>query len=113
MANPYANAYNNQYQAGQPAQGSQPNYMGLGIGTGGNSGTWRDVGLNMYNQARQSAQAANKPATTTGTPLGNVQNSVNAARNSVKPPPAFGTESGPGILESWFNQRATGTDPAF
>jgi hypothetical protein len=25
----------------------------------------------------------------------------------------YGTESGPGILESWFNQRAAGTDPAF
>lgn len=25
----------------------------------------------------------------------------------------MGTQSGPGILESWFNQRATGTDPAF
>jgi hypothetical protein len=25
----------------------------------------------------------------------------------------MGTESGPGILENWFNQRATGTDPAF
>lgn len=25
----------------------------------------------------------------------------------------YGTESGPGILENWFNQRATGTDPAF
>lgn len=27
--------------------------------------------------------------------------------------PSFGTESGPGILEQWFNQRATGSDPAF
>lgn len=25
----------------------------------------------------------------------------------------YGTESGPGILESWFKQRAEGTDPAF
>lgn len=29
------------------------------------------------------------------------------------PPPERGSESGPGILESWFNQRASGTDPAF
>lgn len=32
-------------------------------------------------------------------------------------PPAggspYGSQSGPGILESWFNQRASGTDPAF
>lgn len=27
--------------------------------------------------------------------------------------PTPGTHSGPGILENWFNQRATGTDPAF
>lgn len=27
-------------------------------------------------------------------------------------PPAYGSESGPGILENWFNQRATGTDLA-
>lgn len=25
----------------------------------------------------------------------------------------YGSQSGPGILESWFNQRAQGTDPAF
>lgn len=27
--------------------------------------------------------------------------------------PAGGTQSGPGILENWFNQRANGTDPAY
>lgn len=27
--------------------------------------------------------------------------------------PTKGTESGPGILENWFNQRATGTDPGW
>lgn len=27
--------------------------------------------------------------------------------------PDFGSESGPGILEQWFNMRANGTDPAF
>lgn len=31
----------------------------------------------------------------------------------AKKHPAQGTESGPGILQSWFDQRATGTDPAF
>lgn len=29
------------------------------------------------------------------------------------PPSPTGTESGPGILEDWFNQRASGTDPAY
>lgn len=28
-------------------------------------------------------------------------------------PSTTGSESGPGILESWFNQRAAGTDPAY
>lgn len=47
-----------------------------------------------------------------------------AAGSKAKQPPAapatpqatanpYGSESGPGILESWFNQRATGTDPAY
>lgn len=32
----------------------------------------------------------------------------------LPPPPAqYGSQSGPGILESWFNQRANGTDPAY
>jgi hypothetical protein len=29
------------------------------------------------------------------------------------PPSPYGTESGPGILEQWFNQRAGGTDPGW
>jgi len=29
------------------------------------------------------------------------------------PPSPYGTESGPGILEQWFNQRANGTDPGW
>lgn len=29
------------------------------------------------------------------------------------PPGPYGSESGPGILESWFNQRSAGTDPAY
>ena len=36
-------------------------------------------------------------------------------RMGQKPPPPdpYGSQSGPGILEQWFNQRAAGTDPAF
>lgn len=41
----------------------------------------------------------------------NVGNTVNAARTAAANP--YGSQSGPGILESWFNQRANGTDPAF
>lgn len=28
-------------------------------------------------------------------------------------PPAYGSQSGPGILQQWFNQRASGTDPGW
>lgn len=30
-----------------------------------------------------------------------------------RPVPEYGTQSGPGILEQWFNMRASGTDPAY
>jgi hypothetical protein len=39
--------------------------------------------------------------------------------DAPSPPPAqpqgdvYGTQSGPGILEQWFNQRANGTDPGY
>jgi len=32
---------------------------------------------------------------------------------SMPAPPTGGSQSGPGILESWFKQRAEGTDPAY
>lgn len=40
-------------------------------------------------------------------------NSIPPVYTPEKATSPFGSESGPGILESWFNQRATGTDPAF
>ncbi len=44
-----------------------------------------------------------------GTPAG-----AGAAPGAAPPAGnAFGSQSGPGILESWFNQRATGADPAY
>lgn len=46
----------------------------------------------------------------TGAPGGQTKNQMTGLR---PPAPAFGSQSGPGILENWFNQRATGTDPAF
>lgn len=46
-----------------------------------------------------------------GKPVQNAMGMVkNAKQGSMSP---YGTESGPGILEQWFNERATGTDPAF
>lgn len=45
-----------------------------------------------------------------------VNPSPNSTRNGAPgapPPNPYGSQSGPGILESWFNQRANGTDPAY
>lgn len=39
--------------------------------------------------------------------------SAGAALTAPPPPAAGGSQSGPGILENWFNQRANGTDPGW
>lgn len=39
--------------------------------------------------------------------------SVTAPTDPISSAPPTGTESGPGILESWFQKRASGTDPAY
>ena len=41
------------------------------------------------------------------------QNKAPPASPAAPPTSGGGSESGPGILEQWFNQRASGTDPAF
>ena len=42
-----------------------------------------------------------------------VKNTVNSVATKANAPSPYGSQSGPGILESWFNQRASGTDPAY
>ena len=54
----------------------------------------------------------------TAGPTGSYKRANRTTRHDFKTGPApdtspYGTESGPGILESWFNQRANGTDPAY
>lgn len=75
---------------GKPQSG--PSYMapGLGSNTGGFSGNMYTI----YPQQQKSAApaASSGGGSTTG---------------------AYGSQSGPGILEQWFNMRANGTDPAF
>lgn len=39
--------------------------------------------------------------------------STGATGTGSSPAPTYGTESGPGILGQWFNERATGTDPGY
>lgn len=39
--------------------------------------------------------------------------SAYATPKSTAPAPSYGYASGPGILESWFKQRASGTDPGW
>lgn len=90
---------------GQPDQG-QPGYQ-LDRGfrpsppatpATGSGGTWGTLG-NAFNTA--------------GSAVGKAINSANNTVQQQNAPPATGTQSGPGILEQWFNQRANGTDPAY
>lgn len=41
-----------------------------------------------------------------------VNNAISSVQQQNAPQPS-GTQSGPGILEQWFNERANGTDPAY
>lgn len=77
-----------------------------GTGPGVTGGGWG------FSPANVIAGGAKTAATAAGNPLG----SGPAPAAPQAPPGAqnpYGSQSGPGILESWFNQRATGTDPAF
>lgn len=70
-----------------------------------------------------SMYPAYKPAPRTGTgtapiPGGGHGNPVpssaaNSSQRQYEQGPTYGSESGPGILESRYNQRANGTDPAY
>lgn len=75
---------------GKPQSGPSHMAPGLGSNTGGFSGKMYTI----YPQQQKSAA----PAAPSG------------GGSSTGP---YGSQSGPGILESWFNQRANGTDPAF
>lgn len=102
---------------GKPQSG--PSYVapGLGSNTGGFTGK-------MYTMSPLSPKTAG-PAPGMGKggmgkagQAGMAPDPGKGSAYATKPAAApaaspYGSESGPGILESWFNQRATGTDPAF
>lgn len=66
-----------------------------------------------------AGQGFNKLATNTGRVAGTQPSGVApmppsvSATNTAPAASPYGTESGPGILEQWFNQRASGTDPGY
>lgn len=87
-----------------------------------NSGMSQSQYESMYGNPNQQG-AAHSAATAAGTVQGN-----NAANNPAINPtmglssltapssssgPTYGTQSGPGILQQWFDQRAGGTDPGW
>lgn len=88
-----------------PAGGS----FGLqGLGSDPNASGWRGAaGVKLKNWINPQA-----PKTGGGAPDPGSGNAYKNVPNASQPSP-YGSQSGPGILESWFNQRATGTDPAF
>lgn len=70
--------------------------------------TWSAPGTPQQTAAPGAPVRSTQPSTFAGTPGGATDwNSPRAPGNKA------GTESGPGILGQWFNQRATGTDPGW
>jgi hypothetical protein len=80
-----------------------------------NSGMSQDAYESMYGSPSQQA-AAGSAAGAAGNAAG-IGESNNPAVNpylaSGTSTPTYGTQSGPGILQQWFNSMATGTNPAY
>jgi hypothetical protein len=106
--------------AGGPQQyGADPNDPTKSIGyynattaaaNGGNSGTPVAPGSTPLGQAAGYTGASTggmhaAPATTPTSPA--------SATPSSSAAPTYGTQSGPGLLDQWFNERASGTDPGY
>lgn len=80
---------------------------------GGPAGTWRHIGPGQI-AAGRAGKNVNKGAPDPGGGADYARNtSMQQPQEAAVPGAPYGSQSGPGILESWFNQRATGTDPAF
>lgn len=101
------------YKDGQPIY----SYNGqvAGVDTSG-MGTKAQQAQAANNEGKAAAAAgdaaANNPAINpTLAPASNVTAPTTPAAGTGAP--TYGTNSGPGILQQWFNERATGTDPAY
>lgn len=91
--------------AGQPgtqAAASAASKFGSRAPIAAGNGTYGNMGTNLVTPA----QAV--PGVTGGgsAPVSGLGGDPNAT-------PTYGTESGPGLLDQWFNERATGTDPGW
>src|SRR4029078_10813788 len=59
-------------------------------------------------------KATDPNAPTPQSTINKAMSTVNSARQGAQQQgQPYGSESGPGILESWFNQRVNGTEPAY
>jgi hypothetical protein len=101
----------NRYSPTAPTPGSTPKpgdpYYNVNVITNPASGTPSStVTKGQYPAAKPQGSGAAFGAAAGGQMGGPVANPTQKQN-------PYGTESGPGILENWFNQRATGTDPAF
>lgn len=88
---------------------------GTGYATVGNS--WRPVNVKdavkASGQTPQQTGSAPDPGKGSDVFNKNRNTAIQPGSQPAVPGNPYGSQSGPGILESWFNQRATGTDPAF
>jgi hypothetical protein len=70
-------------------------------------------GNKVYATPRPAAQTPTTRPTNVGVPQGMWTGGMAPAQQAAPQQSPYGSQSGPGILESWFNQRANGTDPAY
>lgn len=100
---------NNPFERVATANGAgDPHKASMGMGGAWNYGKdWSQASAKPVSQAGKEATgaagAAPMPASA----------SITNPDLGLDGAPAQGTESGPGILESWFNQRAAGSDPGY
>jgi hypothetical protein len=88
-------------------RGFRPTEQGKQVAPGGAVSGWRNM---------LQPVAGGKPAGAPHDMGGGGKQGGMVPDAAVAPPastPTMGTESGPGILENWFQQRSTGTDPAY
>lgn len=93
------------------------NYLGMGMSKSAYEamyGTGNQQGAAAAGAAAGATAAGNNqvnnPAVNPNLPNSTVPGS---AAMLAKAPPTYGTQSGPGVLDQWFNERASGTDPAY
>lgn len=94
-------------------------YKGMNTYNGGISagnGTYGALGTNAPTGGIGNVSGATptSPSQTTGPAPGAADAAAaSAAAGTAGSAPTYGTQSGPGTLNQWFGERATGTDPAY